>query len=105
MPEEEPVVEEPKEFAGMIKNTNQQVLVLDDKIEVYAVNNGDIERYEEGNILAKIYYISEYQEYCVEPLEMRTVLLKSGQPLGANRLYYLPRGTEISIKDAKYELC
>ena len=105
IPEEEPVVEEPKEFAGMIKNTNQQVLVLDDKVEVYAVNNGDIERYEEGNILAKIYYISEYQEYCVEPLEMRTVLLKSGQPLGANRLYYLPRGTEISIKDAKYELC
>ena len=97
--------EEPKEFAGMIKNTDQQVLVLDDKVEVYAVNNGDIERYEEGNILAKIYYISEYQEYCVEPLEMRTVLLKSGQPLGANRLYYLPRGTEISIKDAKYELC
>ena len=89
----------------MIKNTDQQVLVLDDKVEVYAVNNGDIERYEEGNILAKIYYISEYQEYCVEPLEMRTVLLKSGQPLGANRLYYLPRGTEISIKDAKYELC
>ena len=36
-----------------------------------------------------------------------TIFLTSGQPLGKNRFYYLPRGTEIYIKDQtnKFKLC
>jgi hypothetical protein len=50
--------------------------------------------------LAAVYYISEYQEYCVEVNEKLCVFLESGQPLGKGRDYYLPRGTKIYVKDA-----
>lgn len=53
----------------------------------------------QGRCLAMVYYIPEYEEYCLEPMERRICFLFSGQPLGENRRYYLPRGAEIYIKD------
>ena len=50
-------------------------------------------------MLGNIYYVSQYEEYCIQPLQTMTIFLTSGQPLGKNRFYYLPRGTEIYIKD------
>lgn len=55
--------------------------------------------YEEENNLAGIFFVSAYNEYCIEPNERRFVFLKSGQPLGKGRRYFLPRGTEVYLKD------
>lgn len=55
-----------------------------------------------GEGLVKIYYIAEYQEYCVIPMGRRMIFLESGQPLGAAREYYLPRGTEIYLLDNRF---
>lgn len=48
-------------------------------------------------MVAALYYINEYQEYCMEIYETKNVFLKSGQPLGKDRKYYLPRGTEVYL--------
>nr|WP_317377808.1 hypothetical protein [uncultured Faecalimonas sp.] len=57
------------------------------------------ELYKSQESLAGIYFIPEYQEYCVEVFARVSVFLESGQPLGKDRRYYLPRGTEIYMKD------
>lgn len=96
-------------FEGMILNTNQKVLVLKDRKEVYITNDNEINicRSQQGLVLGNIYYVSQYEEYCIQPLQTMTIFLTSGQPLGKNRFYYLPRGTEIYIKDQtnKFKLC
>lgn len=56
-----------------------------------------IEESQSESSLASVYYVDEYQEYCVQAMQMRCVFLKSGQPLGKDRTYYLPRGTEIVV--------
>lgn len=96
-------------FEGMILNTNEKVLILKDRKEEHIVDGDriDICRNKQGIILGNIYYVSQYEEYCIQPLQTMTIFLESGQPLGKNRFYYLPRGTEIYIKDQlnKYKLC
>ncbi|MDY5985724.1 MAG: hypothetical protein SPJ81_02010 [Lachnoclostridium sp.] len=52
-----------------------------------------------SNMVAQLFYIPEYQEYCIKPLKKLNVFLMSGQPLGNGREYYLPRGTQIYILD------
>lgn len=47
--------------------------------------------------ICQISYDEGLQEYHVLPAERNAVFLKSGQPLGPNRTYCLPRGTEIMI--------
>ena len=49
--------------------------------------------------MAGVYFIGDYNEYCVEPYEKSAVFLESGQPLGKGRKYYLPRGTRVYVKD------
>ena len=96
-------------FEGMILNKNQKVLILKDRKEVYITNDNEINicRNQQGLVLGNIYYVSQYEEYCIQPLQTMTIFLESGQPLGKNRFYYLSRGTEIYIKDQlnKYKLC
>lgn len=62
--------------------------------------------YQSEISLAGIYYIGEYGEYCVEPMEKGCFYLESGQPLGKGRKYYLPRGTNVYLKEKenKYTL-
>lgn len=96
-------------FEGMILNKNQKVLILKDRKEVYITNDNEINicRNQQGLVLGNIYYVSQYEEYCIQPLQKMTIFLASGQPLGKNRFYYLSRGTEIYIKDQtnKFKLC
>ncbi len=96
-------------FEGMVLNIDQKVLVLKDRKEVYILDGNEIDicRSQQGFVLGNIYYVSQYEEYCVQPLQTMTIFLASGQPLGKNRFYYLPRGTEIYIKDQtnKFKLC
>lgn len=49
--------------------------------------------------LAQIYYIPQYSEYCVRPLQKLSVFMESGQPLGNVREYYLPRKTKIYFRN------
>lgn len=46
-------------------------------------------------------YDSTFQEYWLQPNVQAGVFLASGQPLGAGRVYYLPRGTVFYIKTNK----
>lgn len=50
--------------------------------------------------LCQISYDEALGEYRVCPTARRSVHLSSGQPLGAHRLYCLPRGTELTIADS-----
>lgn len=87
----------------------QQVLTLEDRKEVYFVDSEiiDIEEDNQSNTLGLIYYVLQYQEYCIMPFDKNTLFLSSGQPLGKNRYYYLPRGTEIYVQNKKnsFVLC
>lgn len=76
--------------------------LLQEKRKIFVKDhNGLMEfsAFEEHDAVMEFYYISEYQEYCVEVNEKKMVFLMSGQPLGTNKKYYLPRGTEFYIKD------
>ena len=55
----------------------------------------------ESSILG-IYFVEEYQEYCLDIYEKKEVYLKNGVPMGMGRSYYLPRGKEIYIKSTDY---
>ncbi|MCD8324434.1 MAG: hypothetical protein LUC32_05735 [Clostridiales bacterium] len=96
------------EFGGAIKGTDEiylgKVYPLQDKEQVYFVHENEmlyISKVETVGVLASLYYISEYGEYCIMPKDRVCVFLESGQPLGMGRKYYLPRGTRIFLKDRK----
>ena len=59
----------------------------------------EISKAESRHSVASVFYVPEYDEYCFEPFYPLTCFLPSGQPLGKERTYYLPRGTEIYIFD------
>ena len=48
---------------------------------------------------AAISYSVETGTYMLKPLKKTRVYLKSGQPLGKERIYSLPGGTEVYIRD------
>lgn len=56
---------------------------------------------QQDGAVAGVYYISEYEEYCMNVYEKKTCFLASGQPLGKGREYYLPRGTEVYIGEGE----
>ncbi|HJD45541.1 MAG TPA: hypothetical protein H9909_01735 [Candidatus Mediterraneibacter norfolkensis] len=95
-----------KPFTGALLGANGmyagKAYPLEDRTEVFFRSEDGkiiITPYESRDNLGGIYYVDEYQEYCVEPSEIRTVFLESGQPLGKGRQYYLPRGTKIYLKE------
>jgi hypothetical protein len=59
----------------------------------------EISKVESKNSVGSVFYVQEYDEYCFEPFYSLTCFLASGQPLGKERCYYLPRGSEIYIFD------
>lgn len=78
---------------------------LDEKTEIFFHNAKDymeVYPHQTAESIASIYYIPEYQEYCVKPLRHGSVFLESGQPLGENRCYYLPRGMNIYLLQSDY---
>lgn len=63
-------------------------------------NNIILKKYrDKAGCLAKIYYDINYGEYVVIPEKKCCVYLESGQPLGKDRVYYLPRTMQIVIKN------
>ena len=57
----------------------------------------EVKKGESDQSVCSIFYVPEYDEYCFEPFLPLTCFLISGQPLGKDRSYYLPRGTEFFI--------
>ncbi len=108
-----PKTEERNLFTGAViggtGDYKEKVYPLEKMAEVFFEKKDGqmvITPYQSGASLAGIYYIVEYEEYCVEPLEKRCFYLESGQPLGKGRKYYLPRGTNVYLneKENKYTL-
>ena len=56
---------------------------------------------QEETVLAEVYFVGRYGEYCVTPRETKCCFLESGQPLGKNRHYYIPRGSKIYLESRK----
>lgn len=78
---------------------------LDEKVEIFFHNTKDymeVYPHRTAESIVSLYYIPEYQEYCVKPLRHGSVFLESGQPLGENRCYYLPRGMNIYLLQSDY---
>ena len=99
-----------KYFAGAIIGEKGiyagKIYPLIDKKEIFfCMDNKQIlsNPYEDEENLAGIYFIGEYNEYCVEPYKKNFVFLESGQPLGKDRQYFLPRGTGLYLKDKNNE--
>lgn len=91
-------------FEGAVKGKSglyaNQVYMLKDRVPVYVCEeNGQVFLADdkENGVLTEIYYIQEYEEYCVIPKDKKACFLISGQPLGKDRNYYIPRGTQIFI--------
>ncbi|MCF2682736.1 hypothetical protein [Faecalicatena contorta] len=98
-----------QDFQGAIVGKSgiyhSKAYMMKDRIPVYFCGHKQpfvTTRSTGGEGLAKVYYVAEYQEYCVIPMGMKKVFLESGQPLGATREYYLPRGTEIYLEDNRF---
>lgn len=99
-----------KKFTGAIIGEKGiyagKVYPLIDKKEIFfRMDNEQIlsNPYEDKDNLAGIYFIGKYNEYCVEPYKKNFVFLESGQPLGKDRRYFLPRGTGLYLKDKNNE--
>lgn len=93
-----------KDFQGAIIGTGQLyngfVYPLTSKIEVFFHDYQDrmeVEEYENAHTIAGVYFIPEYQEYCIIPYGKMNVFLENGQPLGKQRYYYVPRGTKFYL--------
>lgn len=54
---------------------------------------------ENSEYLGCVGYDTKRSEYLVCPGKKLSFFMESGQPLGAERLYYLPRGTKIYVKE------
>lgn len=98
-----------KDFTGALIGTGNLyhdfVYPLSDKVEVFFHDYKDhmeVEEYKNVHTIMGIYFIPEYQEYCIIPYVKKCVYLKSGQPLGQQRSYYVPRGTEFYLNQPRY---
>lgn len=95
-----------KPFYGAITGETgiyaSKILFLEDRVPVYFCREGQqltVLPRPSGEAAAEVYYVAEYREYCVKPYQRLTVFLESGQPLGAGREYYIPRGMRIYFED------
>lgn len=59
---------------------------------------------EEGITCFAIRYDLEKSEYYIRPFERSMVFLRSGQPLGKDRIYCIPRGMQIQVGNEWFEL-
>lgn len=107
-PEENKETQQIENFEGAIKGLNglyrKKIYPLHDRWQVYFIqdSSGNVFlKNENAEAVAGIYYIRKYREYCIEVYQNNVCFLKSGQPLGKNKRYYLPRGTEIFLDDGR----
>lgn len=86
-----------------------KVFLMEERVPVYFVWDGQqvsVAGQQSEEVLAEVFYLPVYGEYCVTPRERLCCFLESGQPLGRERHYYLSRGTVLYLKDPrmKFEL-
>lgn len=101
-------------FYGGIKGTtgmfSNKIYLLEELVPVSFVKQGTMVFLMKQNevddnlrmhiideVLAEVYYVPQYEEYVVKPMNRLKVYLISGQPLGKGREYYLPRETELYL--------
>lgn len=101
-------VQKIENFEGAIKGLNglyrKKIYPLHDRWQIYFTrdSSGNIFlKNENAEAVGGIYYIQKYKEYCIEVYQNNVCFLKSGQPLGKNKRYYLPRGTEIFLDNGR----
>lgn len=94
-----------EDFGGALRGLQgiyrKKVYPMQDRVPIYLAWDGGqsfVSGEQEGEILAEVYYVREYGEYCVTPKERGACFLESGQPLGAGRHYYLRRGTKLCLR-------
>lgn len=97
------------DFHGVIGGRSgryeSKVYPLQERVQVFISRDGSevyIATVKSADAAAGVYYVGEYEEYCVEPYEKNSFFLMSGQPLGSGRCYHLPRGTEVYIGDKSH---
>lgn len=86
-----------------------KVFLMEERVPVYFLWDGQqvsVAGQQSEEVLAEVFYLPVYGEYCVTPKERCCCFLESGQPLGKERHYYLSRGTILYLKDPrmKFEL-
>lgn len=98
-------------FQGALKGLDgiyqKKVYPLEERRPVYFVSDGTqmfVTEEKQKELLAELYYIGAYGEYCVTPAKRQACFLESGQPLGAGRHYYLRRGTRICLEGQSFLL-
>lgn len=85
-------------YAGMIFSMDKKKYVyLFRKDGIIFVKKQMAEK--QNDCIAKIYFDTNYKEYVVIPEQKCCIHLESGQPLGKDRAYYLPRAMKIVIKN------
>lgn len=93
-------------FEGALRGESgiyaSQVYPMKERVPVYFGRDSQkrlmiMEQKNMQEVEAEVYYVAEYQEYCVKPMRKLAVFLESGQPLGAGREYRLPRGMKICM--------
>ena len=99
-------------FYGAIKSAEEmfrgKVYMMEELMPVYIVRSSSstflmeynsvtesIRNHSLDEIFAEIYYVPQYEEYAVRAANSLKVFLGSGQPLGKEKLYYLPRNTQL----------
>lgn len=99
-----PEKREYQEFHGAVLGENGRfrgkAYPLKYEEESFFVSDGadiSISDREADTAIASVYYAEEYAEYCIRPMRRMSVFLESGQPLGRDRIYYLPRGMKIHV--------
>lgn len=94
-----PVAEFHGAIVGKCSRYQNKVYPLEKLTNVYVQidANGDVylTKNKMSNTVAAIYYVDQYQEYCVTPEQKLCTYLGSGQPLGVHRDYYLSRGSMV----------
>lgn len=87
------VLGEPGMFYGKAYplNYEEECFFVADRSEISMSDENEI------SAIASVYYVDEYEEYCIRPLQRMCVFLESGQPLGKDRIYYLPRGMRVHV--------
>lgn len=98
-------------FQGALKGLDgiyqKKIYPLEERRPVYFVSDGTqtfVTEEKQEELLAELYYIGAYGEYCVTPAKRQVCFLESGQPLGAGRHYYLRRGTRICLEGQSFLL-
>ncbi len=82
---------------------NVLMLMPNEIISVFVDENGNIksDNAEMHKKYCMISYDKKYEEYLVQPREKCVVFLNSGQPLGKERTYCIPRGMRLILGNKK----